>query len=67
ANDLHRPLRFHPFIENTTEELFLSANRFEKERNYYLALEKYLEVLDKEPLHTRALCRTSELYFRRGE
>jgi tetratricopeptide (TPR) repeat protein len=67
ANDLHRPLRFHPFIENTTEELFLSANRFEKERNYYLALEKYLKVLEKEPLHTRALCRTSELYFRRGE
>ncbi len=67
ANDLHRPLKFHSFIENTTEELFLSANRFEKERNYYLALEKYLEVLEKEPLHTRALCRTSELYFRRGE
>lgn len=67
ANDLHRPLRFHPFKENTTEELFLSAKRFEKERNYYLALEKYLEVLKKEPFHTRALCRTSELYFRRGE
>jgi len=67
ANDLHRPLRFHPFIENSTEELYLSASRFEKERNYYLALEKYLEVLEKEPLHTRALCRASELYFRRGE
>ncbi len=67
ANDLKRPIRFHPFDETTAEGLFLSAMRHEQERNYYTALELYLNCLDKEPLHTRALCRVAELYCRRGE
>ena len=67
ANDLTRPIRFHPFDEDTAEGLFLSGRRHEQERNYYTALEKYLNCLEKEPLHTRALCRVAELYCRRGE
>jgi len=67
ANDLKRPIRFHPFDEITAEGLFLSGKRHEQERNYFTALEKYLNCLEKEPLHTRALCRVAELYCRRGE
>ncbi len=67
ANDLKRPIRFHPFDETTAEGLFLSGKRHEQERNYYTALEKYLNCLEKEPLHIRALCRVAELYCRRGE
>jgi len=67
VNDLKRPIRFHPFDETTAEGIFLSAIRHEQERNYYKALEMYLNCLDKEPLHTRALCRVAELYCRRGE
>jgi tetratricopeptide (TPR) repeat protein len=67
ANDLTRPIRFHPFDETTAEGLFLSGQRHEQERNLFTALEKYLNCLEKEPLHTRALCRVAELYCRRGE
>jgi len=67
ANDLKRPINFHSYEEDTIEGLFLSAERFEKERNHYKALEKYLECLEREPLHMRALCRVAELYFRRAE
>jgi tetratricopeptide (TPR) repeat protein len=67
ANDLERPIRFHDYDENTLEGLFLTAERLNQERNYYLALQKYLSVLDQEPLHTQALKRVAELYFRRGE
>lgn len=67
ANDIQRPIRFQNYDETTTEGLFLAANRYDKERNYYQALEKYLACLDKEPLHIRALCRVAELYTRRGE
>ncbi len=67
ANDLERPIRFHPFDETTAEGLFLSGMRHEQERNYYTALEKYLNCLEMEPLHTRASCRVAELYCRRGE
>lgn len=67
ANDLTRPIRFHPFDETTAEGIFLSAKRAEQERNYYTALEQYLKCLEKDPLHTRALCRVAEIYCRRGE
>jgi tetratricopeptide (TPR) repeat protein len=67
ANDLQRPIRFHDFDETTLEGLFLTAERLNQERNYYRALQKYLAVLDQEPLHTQALKRVAELYFRRGE
>lgn len=67
ANDLERPIRFHSFDQETGEGRYLLAKRFEQERNYYSALESYLLCLEKEPLHTRALCRIAELYCRRGE
>lgn len=67
ANDIERPIRFHPHNAETAEGLFLLANQHEKERNYYSALENYLMCLEKEPLHTRALSRVAELYCRRGE
>ncbi|GAG28138.1 unnamed protein product, partial [marine sediment metagenome] len=67
ANDLQRPIHFHDYDENTLEGLFLSAERLAQERNYYMALQKYLAVLDQEPLHTQALTRVAELYYRKGE
>ncbi len=67
ANDLQRPIRFHDYDETTLEGLFLTAERMNQGRNYYPALQKYLAVLDQEPLHTQALKRVAELYFRRGE
>ena len=67
ANDLQRPINFHRFDKNPAEGLYLAANRYMKERNYYMALETYLACLEKEPLHTDALCRVAELYHRRGE
>jgi tetratricopeptide (TPR) repeat protein len=67
ANDLERPIRFHSYDTETGEGRYLLAKRFEQERNYYSALESYLFCLEKEPLHTRALCRVAELYCRRGE
>lgn len=67
ANDLERPIMFHSYDKETGEGRYLLAKRYEKERNYYSALESYLSCLEKEPLHTRALCRVAELYSRRGE
>ncbi|MCD6516375.1 MAG: DUF5107 domain-containing protein [Candidatus Aminicenantes bacterium] len=67
SNDLKKPIDFHSYEGNTIEALFLQAEQFNKRRNYFAALEKYLEVLEKEPLHTMALTRTAELYCRRGE
>lgn len=67
ANDLERPIRFHSYDTETGEGRYMLAKRYEQERNYYSALESYLLCLEKEPLHTRALCRVAELYCRRGE
>ena len=66
-NVIERPIRFHPYDRDTAEGRYLLASRYEKERNYYSALENYLLCLEKEPLHTRALTRVAELYCRRGE
>jgi tetratricopeptide (TPR) repeat protein len=64
---LERPLRFRNAEEQTTEGLFLSAGRLEKERQYGPALEKYEAVAAREPLHVRALSRIAGLRARRGE
>jgi tetratricopeptide (TPR) repeat protein len=66
-NDLSRPFSFHESTENTTEELFLSAQRYEKSRQYQIALEKYLQCLKQQPFHMRALCRAAELYYRKTD
>ncbi len=67
SNDLKKPIDFHSYEGEDPEALFLQAEQFNKQRSYFAALEKYLEVLEKAPLHTRALTRTAELYCRRGE
>jgi hypothetical protein len=67
AGDLTRPLNFRNYRETTTEGLYQSAERNEKARSFSLALNQYLEVLEDEPLHMRALTRVAELYCRRAE
>ncbi len=65
--DLHRPLRFHNPSGDSAEALYLAGQALENERNYTSALEKYLDVIKKEPGHLPALNRLAELYLRRGE
>lgn len=65
--ELSRPLKFHHPSGNSPQALFLAAQNLENERNYSAALEKYLEVIKKEPEHLPALNRLAELYLRRGE
>jgi len=67
ANDIERPLRFRADDESTTEGIYLAADRLHKERQYGLALEKYLACIAREPRHVRSLVRTAELFSRRGE
>ncbi len=49
------------------DDLFILAGELEKRRSYDRALETYLELIDKEPFHLKALERVAELYARRGE
>ncbi|KPL14394.1 MAG: hypothetical protein AMS26_10940 [Bacteroides sp. SM23_62] len=49
------------------DDLFILAGELEKRRSYHRALETYLELLEKEPLHLKAMERVAELYARRGE
>jgi tetratricopeptide (TPR) repeat protein len=64
---VNRPLHFKALDESTAEGLYLAGMRFEQERLYHQALEKYLGCLSHEPRHLRVLARTAELYARRGE
>lgn len=67
AAEINRPLNFQNYDESTTEGMFLAAERADKERNYVKALDMYLDVVKREPLHVRALCRTAELYYKKGQ
>ena len=67
ATALHRPLHFHNYDESTTEGLFLAAERRQAERGYHQALTKYLECIERDPNHVRALCRVAELHYRKAE
>ena len=49
------------------DDLFILAGELEQFRSYERALETYLELLEKEPMHLKALERVAELYARRGE
>lgn len=49
------------------DDLFILAGELEKRRSYQRALETYLELLENEPKHLKALERVAELYARRGE
>jgi tetratricopeptide (TPR) repeat protein len=67
ADLLKRPLHFHNFDESSVEGLYQSAERDDKRRNYNSALRKYQSVVQREPLHVRALTRLAELFCRRAE
>ena len=49
------------------DDMFILAGELEKRRSYQRALETYLELLEEEPFHLKALERVAELYARRGE
>jgi tetratricopeptide (TPR) repeat protein len=65
-NLLKRPLDFMYYDESSLEQLYLNADRYHKARDYDLAMEKYMEVLARQPLHIRALTRVAELYCRKA-
>jgi tetratricopeptide (TPR) repeat protein len=67
AGLLKRPFHFHNIDECSVECLYQSAERDEKSRSYDSALRKYESVVQREPLHVRALTRLAELYCRRAE
>ena len=67
AELLERPLNFRNYDESSLEGLYQNAEREEKARNYDSALQKYLQCLQREPSHLRALTRVAELYCRRAE
>ena len=67
ADLLSRPFHFHNFDESSVEGLYQSAERDEKGRSYDSALHKYQSLVQREPLHVRALTRLAELYCRRAE
>ncbi len=67
ANVLKRPLDFLYYDESSLEQLYLSADRYHKARDYDLALAKYLECLEKEPHHIRAMTRVAEIYCRQAK
>ena len=64
---LKRPLNFRNYDDSTLEGLYQSAERAERERNYKKALDQYLECIQRDPTHLRALTRTAAVYYRRAE
>jgi tetratricopeptide (TPR) repeat protein len=67
ADDLGRPFRFRENRGGSAQQLYMDANRLERERSYREALEKYLQCLAQEPEHVGALARVAQLFTRRGE
>lgn len=49
------------------DNLFIAATELENRRYYQKALDKYLELLEKEPMHLKALQRVAGIYARRDE
>ncbi len=66
-NELERPFKFYRPVDDSVEALYLAAEADENERNYQAALEKYQQIIAKEPGHRRGLSRLAELFCRRGE
>ncbi len=63
-----RPVRSSPDTDyNSAEQLFRLAENMSAMRDYSQALKYYLECLDKEPSHSRALYRVAEQYYRQAE
>ena len=66
-NDINRPINFRDYADTSAEEIYLAGERYEKGRNYDLALQKYEECILNDPFHNRALTRAGEIYYRRAE
>ncbi len=67
-NTLDRPIQSPAdFDWNSAEGMFAAAEELSAQRLYNQALPRYLDVLKKEPYHSRALNAVAELHFRRGE
>ena len=64
---IRRPICFHQYDESTMGGLYLAAERRESERNYHAALTKYLECIERDPNHVRAMTRVAELHYRKAE
>lgn len=64
---LKRPFHFRNYKTDTLEGLYQSAERAEKSRNYAAALKGYLECLQRDPTHVRAMTRAAAVYYRRAE
>ena len=59
--------RPHTAPFDALDDPYILAQELENRRSYGKALDTYLELLDKEPMHLSATERVAELYARRGE
>ena len=59
--------RPHAAPSNALDDPYILARELENRRAYGKALDTYLELLAKEPMHLAATERVAELYARRGE
>ncbi len=53
--------------KDALDDPYILARELENRRSYSRALDTYLGLLEKEPMHLAAAERVAELYFRRGE
>ncbi|MBP6908964.1 MAG: DUF5107 domain-containing protein [Candidatus Saccharicenans sp.] len=67
AKKLERPFNFHRPGGDSAEALYLAGELLQNERERAAALQKYLQVIEKEPGHVRALSRLAELYLWCGQ
>ncbi len=67
SKDLKRPFYFYRPSGPSAEELFLSGETLQNERDLSGALKNYLACLEKEPKHLRALCRVAEVLSWQGQ
>ena len=66
-NNITRPLATSPGQDfNSAEHLYRQAEDMYSMREYNDALETYLNCLEKEPTHSRALSKVAELYYRKA-
>lgn len=63
----HRPVEYQLPGENSPEQLYLSGESAEKQRQFDAALDRYRACLRGEANHFQALVRLAGLYGRRGE
>ena len=68
ANVIDRPTETPRDQDFTSaEHLFRKAEDMYSMRSYSEALKAYMACLEKEPLHSRALSKVAELYYRKGQ